>query len=109
MKDCDYCSGSGCVYCKAEPEKIEAPEPVKGRMNFTPGEVKEFEFKDLDSAQIMADYLNRRCACNQFCPMFGAPCVTDCVCFEKARVGGDSQKARLYGFCCDNPSLMRGV
>ena len=109
MADCDYCSGSGCVYCKAEPESIEAPETVKGRKSFTPGDVKEFEFTDQDSAQIMADYLNRRCACDQSCPLFRAQCVTDCVCFEKARVGGKPEAYKLYGFCCDNPMLIRSL
>lgn len=107
MKDCDYCSGSGCAYCRAEPEKIEAPEAVKSRMFFNPAEVKEFQFDDEDSAQIMADYLNRRCSCSQSCPLFGSSCKTDCVCFEKARPCLGNGKFKLYGFCCDNPMLIR--
>lgn len=114
MKDCDYCSGSGCVCCRPEPEKIEAPKIVEGRMGFSSEEVAEFFFKDEDEADIMVNYLNRRCYLDQTCPLLGSVCKNDCVCFQKAAAAfvlkvefKHNDGYRLYGFTCDNPMLIR--
>lgn len=118
MKECDYCSGSGCVFCKAEPEKIEAPEPVKGRLNFTEKETGEFFFRDKDEADIMARYLNSRCSSDRTCPLMGSKCITDCPCFLEAEVSinqhgcdssGNNEEFVISGFRCDNPMLIRSV
>ena len=85
-EDCEMCSGSGCVYCKAELEKVEAPEPVKDRLNFTKDEIGEFFFKDKGEAELMVSYLNSRCSSNHTCPLLRSKCVTDCPCFRKAEV-----------------------
>lgn len=104
---CEFCSGSGCAYCREDKASIESPEIAEDRKSFTPVEVNEFKFDDQESAQIMADYLNRRCSCNQSCPLIGSVCLTDCVSFQKAKVAAYKDKYRIYDFCCDNPMLIR--
>lgn len=91
MSECEYCSGSGCVYCKAEPEKVEAPKIVEARFNFTEIEVGELFIKDKDEAVIMARYLNSRCSFNRTCPLLRSKCVTDCPCFKEAEVSSRSK------------------
>lgn len=105
MSDCNYCSGSGCVYCRADPEKVEAPEIVDGRMNFKDGEVCEFVFDERDDAEIMISYLNRRCSFDQFCPEIIQQCKPDCISFKKAYIYPYDGKFKIGGFRCGNPKL----
>ena len=114
-KDCDYCSGSGCVFCKQEPEKVEAPKIVEGRLNFTEEETGEFLFSDEGEADIMARYLNTRCSSSRTCPLLRSKCATDCPCFKKAEVSvqegceanGHIDGFIISGFKCGN--LMFGL
>lgn len=102
---CETCSGSGCVYCRVEPAKVEAPEIVEGRMNFKTGEVLEFIFSDREDADIMASYLNRRCSLDQFCPEINQQCKPDCISFKKAYVYPYGERFKISDFTCDNPKL----
>lgn len=105
MNDCEYCSGSGCVYCRQLPENVEAPEIVEGRRGFTPQEVVEFRFPDKEAAEIMVNYLNRRCSCEIFCPETINICRTDCRCFKKAYKYSYDGGYRIGGFDCNNTKL----
>lgn len=121
MADCEFCSGSGCVYCKTTPDHLttgsnipEPQAPIELATRFSRQEVFNLRFADEECCKDMVKHLNRKCTIDQHCPIARMRCDTSCPAFQEAEFYVDLdalhrplERYRIKGFRCDSPMLVR--